>query len=364
VTDLLLYSLAEFREIILPALEATGAGSVVEIGGEAGLFTRELLAWGEARGALVHCVDPRPSDALRQLVEGSSAGRLWPCRSVEAIPDIGAADAYLIDGDHNYFTLTSELAAIEKACEGRQPLLVLHDVGWPSGRRDMYYDPPSVPDDARHPFDYRRGATLDRSELVDDGFRGDGDFAWAQHEGGPANGVLTAVEDFLADRPGLELHVVPCVFGLGVLFETSSPAADQLRTLLARHEGNALLGRLERNRLELYLHVLRLQFDLDRTREDAALRIRDVEVENRGLWARVGELEGRLRETDERLAALSAEVTSTVDARSFALAELLSRVHRRLGHGPGISAARLRALARSSGTTSPSSSEPGRRTSR
>jgi len=345
VADLLIYSLAEFREVIFAALDLVGATSVVEVGGEDGLFTRQLLSWAEGSAAAIDCIDPLPSDGLVELMRTSPAGQLHRCRGVEAIPEIGEVDVYLIDGDHNHHTVMSELKAVEKACQARWPLVAIHDVGWPSARRDMYYDPASIPDRARHPYDYARGTTLDSSDLVEDGFRGAGSFAWAVYEGGAANGVLTAIEDFLADRPHLELHVVPCVFGLGVVFSKSSPHADGLRQILSSHEGNPLLERLERNRLELYLHVLRLQHDLDRSKEEAALQVRDLEVENRGLWARVGELEGQLRETTERFAALAVEVASTVGSRSFVVAERLSRLHRRLGHGPGISGERLRSLS-------------------
>ena len=50
------------------------------------------------------------------------------------------------------------------------------------------------------------------------GFRGEGAFAYALEEGGERNGVLTAVEDFLAGRDDLELRRIPAIFGVGVVF--------------------------------------------------------------------------------------------------------------------------------------------------
>ena len=32
------------------------------------------------------------------------------------------------------------------------PLLVLHDVGWPYGRRDLYYDPDDIPASTASPW--------------------------------------------------------------------------------------------------------------------------------------------------------------------------------------------------------------------
>ena len=350
MSGLLLYSLAEFRELVFQCLDVVEPRSVVEIGGEGGTFTSELLAWAEARGVKVRCIDPAPSEALVKMVEASPGAELLHARSTDALADMEPADVYFVDGDHNYFTLSSELRAIEAARnEGPDgyPLLFLHDVGWPAGRRDMYYDPESLPPEAVHPYAYELGVTVGCAGLVEDGFRGEGDFAWAREEGGPANGVLTAVEDFLAERPTLTFHTVPCIFGLGVIYTGEAPYAARLDATLAPYAGNSLLARLEVNRLALYLRVLEQQHEavgLHHDVEEQALRVRDVQVENRALWARVAELEAELARTTQRYAALAKEVDTTVSARSFAVAEALSRLHHRFGQTHGVSRQRLRAL--------------------
>jgi len=336
----LLYSLAAFREIILGCLDLIEGRSVTEIGGEDGTFTRELLSWAEGRDGRVACIDPSPSDALAALVENAPAGELHRCTSLEALPDMEPSDVYLVDGDHNYYTLVHELEAIETIAGGDFPLVFVHDVGWPSGRRDMYYAPDTIPPEARHPYDDAKGVTVGSDALIAGGFQGMGEFAWALHEGGPANGVLTAVEQFLTDRPHLELAVVPCVFGLGVVYPRSAPWAKGVAELLSHYDRDPLLERLEQNRLDLYLHVLKQQDDLD----EARLRMRDLDVENRALWARVHELEHQLNEVTDRSRDLAAEVITTVTARSFIVAERLSRLHTR-GGGPGVSGSRLRSLA-------------------
>ncbi len=337
---LLLYSLAAFREIILGCLDLIEGRSVTEIGGEDGTFTRELLSWAEGRDGRVACIDPSPSDALAALVENAPAGELHRSTSLEALPGMDPSDVYLVDGDHNYYTLVHELEVIEAISGGDFPLVFVHDVGWPSGRRDMYYAPDTLPAEARHPYDYDKGVTVGNGALITGGFQGMGEFAWALSEGGPANGVLTAVEKFLADRPHLELAVVPCVFGLGVVYARSAPWAGSVAEFLSHYDRDPLLERLEQNRLDLYLQVLKLQEDLD----GAGLRMRDLDVENRALWARVHELERQMNEVTARARELAAEVTTTVTARSFSVAERLSRLHSR-GGGPGVSGARLRALA-------------------
>src|SRR6202011_3770653 len=116
-------------------------------------------------------------------------------------PRLDACDAYFLDGDHNYYTVRGELDAIARGAEKngeRAPLIFVHDVGWPWGRRDMYYAPESIPAEHRHPYSHELGVTLLDDELVDGGMRDPGRYAIACRSGGPRNGVLTAVEDFLA----------------------------------------------------------------------------------------------------------------------------------------------------------------------
>ncbi|HEX2043016.1 MAG TPA: class I SAM-dependent methyltransferase [Acidimicrobiales bacterium] len=361
MSGLLLYSLAEFRELILQCLDIVGARSVVEIGGEGGTFTSELLSWAEGRDATVRCIDPVPSDALVQMIEASPAGELLRARSADVLEELETADVYLVDGDHNYHTLSVELQAIDARRGDRHPLLFLHDVGWPAGRRDMYYDPQSLPPEAVHPYQYERGVTVGCPGLVEHGFSGDGEFAWAREEGGPANGVLTAVEDFLADRTDLRFQTVPCIFGLGVLYAEAAPYADEVAAALAPYADNPLLARMEENRLALYLRVLEQQHEavsLHRHVEDLTLRVRDVEVENRALWARVADLDEQLARVSQRYDALAREVETTVAARSFAVAEGLSRLHHRIGHTHGVSRQRLRALLSQDGAPSPEATTP------
>lgn len=343
---LLLHSLAEFRELIRSCLDASGARSVVEIGSEEGTFTRDLLAWAEGCDARVYCVDPAPTPTLVEAAAGSPRVELVVQRSLEALEHLEACDAYLVDGDHNYYTVHHELESIASRARGRgfHPLVFLHDVGWPAGRRDMYYSPEAIPPDQRHEHTYDKGTVPWRSDLVEGGFRGEGSFAWALTEGGPRNGVLAALEDFLGDRPELAFVTVPCVFGLGAVYDRSAPYAEEVAGILGRYDGDVLLQRLEDNRVRLYLRVLEAQDDmarLHRELEKSALHIRDVAVENRALWARVAELE----EVSRRYRELVEEVRTVLPSGSIAVAESVSRFRGRLTNRPSLSFDRLRSLA-------------------
>lgn len=346
---LLLYSLAELRDVIFPCLDAVGARSVVEVGSEDGLFTAELAAWAEPRRATVYCVEPAPRPELLAVADASPGVVLVRERSPEALEHVEPCDVYLVDGDHNYHTVSRELATVEARHHGRDGgyVVFLHDVGWPSGRRDMYYSPESLPEPAVHRHSYERGTVPGSASLVHGGFRGEGQFAWALDEGGPANGVLTAAEDFLADRSHLRFARVPCVFGLGVIWPESAPWSDALAGALRPYQDSALLGALEQNRLALYLRVLELQDEARAHQaelEGSRLRLDELRVENRALWARVEELESGLATLGQRHDDLRREVAGTLRLRSFALAEQVSSVRKLFGEEPALSRSRLEGL--------------------
>ncbi len=341
---LLLHSLSALREVIFACLDISGARTVVEVGGEDGVFTRDLLAWVEKVGGKLYCVDPQPSDKLVELCSGSEAAELTIGRSPQALEDLEQADVYLLDGDHNYHTVKGELETIERNSQDGEgmPLVFVHDVGWPCGRRDQYYSPESLPPEAVHPHAYDRGVIPESSGVVEGGFRGAGEFAVALEEGGEANGVLTAVEDFLEGHADLALARIPCVFGLGVVYRTSSPEGRSVGEFLRLYDGNPLLERLEANRLALYLRVLELQDDIASLRtqiaslftqmESFALQHRDAATENRALWARNVELEAHLK-------LLRDEAANLLASRALTLAERLAK----LRGSKGLSRDRLRA---------------------
>lgn len=258
MADLLLHSLSFFEPLLLPLLDAAEARATVEIGVEEGPLSRALIARAARIGGTHVGIDTAPGDAVRELFRASFS-TLIEKPSRQALDDLPAMDAYFVDGDHNYRTVGDELILIERAAfeEARPfPLVVLHDIGWPWGRRDLYYEPSALPPEAVRPHSYAHGVTLDNPGVIGGGFRGEGRFACAISEGGPRNGVRTAVEDFMAGRD-LTLFDIPSVFGLGVL--ASGEIATAIEPLLRPYDRNPLLSRLERNRLELYLRVIELQ---------------------------------------------------------------------------------------------------------
>ncbi len=131
-------------------------------------------------------------------------------------------------------------------------------MAWPHGRRDDYYDPEQVPPEHRQPI--APGGGLYPGEP---GIRPGGlPYHWpAAREGGPRNGVRTAVEDFVSSREGLRLAIFPPFFGLGVVFRRRAPYAEALAELLDPWDRHPLLERLEQNRV-LHLASSHVQLSL------------------------------------------------------------------------------------------------------
>jgi hypothetical protein len=251
--------LVNSAEILLGCLDVAGVRSVVEVGAYAGDLTRLLLLWAERMDARIVAVDPSPQPELEALARERSELELIRETSIRAFEHIPLADAIIIDGDHNYFTVTEELRRIadRSASNGTGlPLLLLHDVCWPHGRRDDYFDPEQIPAEHRQPI-----APEGRLYPGIPGVQPRGmPYHWpAATEGGPRNGVLTALEDFAATRDGLAHAIVPAFFGLGVMWDRDARYAAAMAQIVEPWDRNPLLERLERNRV---LHLASSQVQL------------------------------------------------------------------------------------------------------
>jgi hypothetical protein len=241
-------SLINNAEVMTACLEIADAKSVVEIGAYAGDLTRFLLDWALPHGAQVWAVDPSPQKELVELDQQRDDLRLHQATSHEALKTMTRADAYVIDGDHNYYTVTEEIRLIVENDAGQgMPLLMFHDVGWPHARRDDYFAPEQIPDEYRQPTIEGGGLFPGLSEPRPGGLP----YKWpADHEGGPRNGVLAAVEDFVAsDGQRLRLAIVPSFFGLGIAWDIQAPYADKLAASLRPLDRNPIIARLEANRV-------------------------------------------------------------------------------------------------------------------
>jgi hypothetical protein len=197
----------------------------MEIGILNGGHTRLLLHACLLRLGRLIAIDPSPSRRIATIIRLHPAGELIEAASLEALPKLVnrgiTAEVIVVDGDHNYHTVMHELLLIDKllASDG---VVFVHDVCWPYGRRDMYYNPDRIPVEARHEF-AMRGIVEGQSELVDQGGKNAHTYN-ATHEGGSENGVLTAVEDFVSQQGAKwDLQVLDEQYGLGILRRSCVP---------------------------------------------------------------------------------------------------------------------------------------------
>jgi predicted O-methyltransferase YrrM len=224
--------------VIGPLVQARRPAVIVEVGAATGVNTRWLAAWAHGHDATFHCIDPKPAfDAEELAREHGRHFVMHRALSLDVLSEIGLAQVVLLDGDHNWYTVFQELRALDALNPHEWPLVLLHDVDWPYGRRDMYHSPATMPPEYRQPH-RKAGMLRYRSALLEEGGK-NAAFFNAEHEGGPRNGVLTAIEDFIAvcERE-LWLLATRGPAGLGMLVDPDAVARHpQLtKTLAAVHE--------------------------------------------------------------------------------------------------------------------------------
>jgi hypothetical protein len=203
-----------WEHAILPVAEAMDARVTCEVGSFEGALTARLVAYCEQVGGVVHVIDPDPSydpDVWR-----ARHGKQFVFHrgiSLDVLDELHDVELLLIDGDHNWHTVLSELQTVDRGVA--PPVVAVHDVGWPYGRRDLYHNPDVIPPNRRQPY-ARRGIHPEVAGLTDLGIN-----SWlanTEREGGPRNGVMTAVEDFIAGSSrDWRLVVVEGLSGLAVL---------------------------------------------------------------------------------------------------------------------------------------------------
>jgi hypothetical protein len=261
--ELLLYSVAEFYDLLKPLLDALPANGLCEVGVEAGRFARAFGGYCLENDLPYTGIDPSLNDVFVQE-HATGKIRFIQEESLEALPRIASGfNVFVLDGDHNYYTVYHELEAIYGHGR-RDALTILHDVGWPWARRDQYCAPERIPEAFRHPHRDDRGVMPESGGLVEQkGFIGQESnyhYHAAEREGGPGNGVLTAVEDVVARHQHLTSLTIPGIFGLALVWspEGVPPAFRSRMTDLERALTlcGSLLRSLETNRLNLLMDHL------------------------------------------------------------------------------------------------------------
>lgn len=301
-----------WHTIIRPILEVYRPKVLAEIGCGDGINTCNLVQFCRETSAVLHAIDPSPTFEA-QAWQDRHAGYFIFHRapSLDALAKLDAVDAALIDGDHNWYTAYQELMLLERRAieAGRDfPLVFVHDVHWPYGRRDLYYSPERIPSEYRQPYE-RKGIRPDSSCLVPTGGF-NADLCHASTQNTARNGVLTAVEDFLKlTQFDVRLVQIPGFHGLGVLV-TRDPS--QMAPLLANLESSPLLAshasRLEKERVSLLLS--REEREISHKQETDALQERLHQLTST-VEAREADIKALSREVDGLRKRLVAVEEST-----------------------------------------------------
>lgn len=267
--------------VIAPVVEALRPSTILQIGAKDDRTVPKLIEVANRIGAVIHVAALNPSFDL-EAARHDAGDRLivHRARGLDVVPLLAAPDLILIDDDPNWYTVHSLLTAIDRQVRrsGRPfPTIVLTQTGWPYARRDSYDEPSAIPAAFRQIFE-QAGIMPDTVSLsAQNGLFSDRFNAATENE--DQNGVLTALENFVADRPGrFVITLLPMFHGLALLHPTRGREDRTLQPVLSSlalgRSATALVSDLEAARVRLEIERKALHEALSRAtyRNDALHR--------------------------------------------------------------------------------------------
>ncbi len=322
--------------IIEPLLVSLPARSIVEIGSDFGYNTRNLLAYCREHGAKTHVIDPNPKyDVAQWQKENGDSFVFYRDQSLNAIRQIDNFDVVLVDGDHNWYTVFEELKLIEQRSQELEqpfPVVLLHDIQWPYGRRDLYYAPENIPPEYRKPYK-KLGIYPGQKDLAPKGGLNQNECN-AIFENDIQNGVLTAIEDFLNEsKQQLDFLQISGLFGLGILIRPALRSQNkQLQALISElplsDVANKYLDVIEQNRLTIQIKELESRINItrvkkqfeqekDKWQEDLGAIKRDSDQN----LSRLEEVSENLKSAENNIAGKNREVEQVKNELAIVIAE-------------------------------------------
>ena len=315
--------------ITQPLLHIIQPSRILEIGAEYGKGTDNLIKYCEKSGCSLVSIDPAPLfDASGQGKKNDSFFTFHQALSLDVLPSIPPCDTVLLDGDHNWYTVFNELKQIEKNSLDHNhnfPVILLHDIGWPYGRRDLYYDPETIPEEFRHPYK-RQGMIPGESDLVEkDGLNSQ--YCNAAHENGPKNGVRTAIEDFLDQSSfRLQFTILPGLYGLGILYPLSLYNKNgEFRTfiqqiqipslavkIMEQVEIDRILKQMAVNRRDEHISILNTKIKAIASERDRSIDQQKLQLQERKLKEQERKLQEQERKRQEQERKINKQ-THTID---------------------------------------------------
>lgn len=226
------------KPFVVPFMKGRRSGRICEIGSCLGEGTQRLRA---IPGSKITVIDPCLDADLQQKFADDAQVELRKGLSLDELPKLdGSFDCILVDGDHNWYTVYNELNLIsERDLVRKGGVVFLHDVDAPWGRRDMYYQPDTIPAEYQQEWEPVQSLAFKR----------------AKHEGGQRNGVLTAIEDFLQKhRAEYRFFHVKAGHGLGMI-QRRGTFSDNLAFLFLECKGflfNAAIKLMKLAKMEFH----------------------------------------------------------------------------------------------------------------
>jgi len=265
-----------WNQIMEPIIEKLNINFIIEIGSDYGVNTKNILEYCLKENKKMVAIDPNPKFDLDEFNEiYGDKFKLYQDLSLLILPSLKDYDCVLVDGDHNWYTVYNELKIIENSADKEFPLVFLHDIYWPYGRRDLYYDPETIPDKYLNPYK-KEAIDINTDTLANNGLNGH--LNNALNSNTKHNGVLTAIEDFMEGSDfDLNFIKINAFHGLGILYEKNSKLKKIIESVIA--EGN-LLELVEKNYLTKIINLqndvksLRgIKSSLEKVNEDNVLEI-------------------------------------------------------------------------------------------
>jgi len=255
-----LLTMANFYSFLKPLLHEARPELICEIGANEGNSTKAWLEICRESGSALHVVDPIFKESCDEVINGVAVSRFAQTSLTYLSNQERPADIYFIDGDHNHYTLISELRAISALANNnkrRFPLLVLHDTNWPCSVRDAFYNLDSVsPSDRPVVLDETELSLFVMHEPTECGFTSH--LPWSLPKSLPSSpgrtecGLKSAVEVFLEENPELRALSLPSLYGVTIITDHDCEKGVEFQRLSKASEVfSSFFSILELNRLYL-----------------------------------------------------------------------------------------------------------------
>lgn len=249
-----LVNMANYFSLIEGLIDAINPRSICEIGSDQGATTELLTNYCKEHDCTLHSVDPvfEKTEQIDAIIHHHK------CQSLDYLQENTTSDVYFIDGDHNHYTISRELKAIAERKPTDEPCAIfIHDVNWPWGCMDMYYNQDSIPMEFRKQTKSGGLVSLfaDADKEMGEGLPMDGISIAVDPD--EKSGSVPAIETFLRENgsQGWQYTSIPSLFGMGVLVHLGNAGdgpKEVFRTLEQMFQGfNAFLSILEFNRIRL-----------------------------------------------------------------------------------------------------------------